>query len=78
MQLERLSLRLSTYGADIGKYTGTASFRNQYGEINLLLTSELSNRILQVCAEELVAASKETAQNMTAAILEHKTPLLAE
>ena len=80
MRLKYLNITLSTYGPNEGKYTGEAKFANQSGAIDIVLVPEVSDKILALCAEALVANAREVAQNLTAAtltqvsspVLEHK------
>jgi len=76
MKLEQLALTYCTYGVNNGKYTGAAKFENQYGSIELTLSPEMSAQILQICAEALVANSREVAANLTAAVIEQTTQAL--
>lgn len=70
MKLKTVYLSYQTYGAFQGKYTGHVEFEGLAGEMKILLPPELSSRILAVCAELLVTQAKETAQTMTATIID--------
>lgn len=64
MKLKSLSIRRPyTYGA--GKqqsYVGDIEFDDDAGEIKLILTEELSRRVLAACADEIVAATTAQAE----------------
>ena len=64
------------YGAREGEYSGNIRFTNTSGNIELKLTSELSHRILEVVAEDLIDAARETAEVLTAALEEDNVPAL--
>ena len=67
MRLERLTIYTS-YKSD--NYKGTAEFEGSYGKVELHLEQRLSEKILAVCADEIVASSKEVAEAMTATFIE--------
>lgn len=66
------SIFLSKDYGEQATYSGSVSFGASTGSIELKLSGELSRKIVAVCAEELVAAAKETAdalnESMVAAI----------
>ena len=78
LRLRSLSVRLEEWGDNKGKYTGTVSFVGQTGSMDIVLGSELSEQCLRLCGDALVAHAKETAQNMTTAVIENQTPLIGE
>jgi hypothetical protein len=49
-------------------YRGSLSFKNQYGDITLQLTADLSAKILALIGESAVQATRDIAQNLTAAV----------
>ena len=71
MELESLVLDKSQYGEQKGRVTGTIRFRGEHGSIGLTLSPEDCNAILRLCADRLVAQSKQIATDMTASIIEH-------
>ncbi len=71
MRLERLSISLETYGPNIGQYTGTVKFHNQYGDVTVALDSGMSKEVLAICAGALVANAKELATKLTASVIEN-------
>lgn len=80
MQLTSLNISFDDYGVHKGKYKGSAHFRGQYGAVEIVLTPDISDQVLKLCAEAIVANTKELAQTITAAtltqvsgnVLEHK------
>ena len=67
MRLEALEISVEpSYSDNAGKYKGRVKFSNKGGDITLNLNETLSNRILEVVAEELVLTAKEVATNLTA------------
>jgi len=51
-------------------YRGKVTFEGPQGVVQVNVGEALSQRILGVCAQELVAASRQVAENMTAEIIE--------
>lgn len=70
MQLESLRLKRSESWQDWKGYQGEAIFSGKHGKVQLQVSERLSQRILQQCAEEIAAAAREVAENMSADILE--------
>lgn len=52
-----------------GSYVGEITYEHQTGSVKLNLTPELSTKILAIVAEDLTAASKEVALNLTSAVI---------
>ena len=77
MKLKSLSLELSTYGIHEGKFTGQARFENEYGAMEVVLTPEMSNKVLELCAETLVQQASRSANLFTDAIL-NQPPALSD
>lgn len=48
------------------------------GTIDLKVTPELTAKLVAVCADELVSCARETAQAMTAEMIEHAFPRAIE
>lgn len=65
MKLKSLYIHENYYGEDIGKYTGTIKFKGNNGDITLNLTSELSNALLAVVSEQVIASVKIVAEKLT-------------
>jgi hypothetical protein len=72
MKLESLQIQLEpSYSDQAGQYTGRVTFENERkGVVKLSLSPELSNRILAVVADELVATSRMVAMELTAQCIE--------
>ncbi len=75
MKLERLGMRLATYGVNEGRFIGAAEFAGNAGKIELNLSPEQCERIFEVLADCLVNTAKESAQLLTVSILEHQKVL---
>ena len=54
-----------------GAYKCTIRYKGNSGEVQVNLTPDLTQRVMAVIAEELVAASKEIANDLTKEIIEH-------
>ena len=74
LKLESLTLNLEQYGEEKGQYKGFVRFVGQYGAMEVRLDSKLSQGCLEVCADALVVHSKQVAQSMTSAVIEHASP----
>ena len=61
-----------SYGNELNPLRGKVKFKHNNNALEIDLNEELSHAVLAVCAEQLVAASKLAAENMTADILEAK------
>ena len=70
MKLERLIISLCGYGPNAGRYEGDCHFSGQYGSVGIVLSPDVSDAILKLCADALVKNSREVAENMTAQIIE--------
>ena len=80
MILKSLLIRKSySYDAKTNAvYTGEVEFTSQHGEIKLNLTPEQVEGVLAVCAESVVAASKDVAESLTSAALSSHTALIEQ
>lgn len=67
MKLE--SLRLHR-GWGQKNLTGKAKFTNELGEIELNLNEDQCNRVLEICADSLVAVSKAAAEEMCVKVIQ--------
>ena len=67
MKLKSLHI-LKAYASD--HYHATVEFEGSHGEVKLILDERLSAKIIAVCADEIVASSKEVAEAMTANFIE--------
>jgi hypothetical protein len=70
MELESLVLTGSKSYDDWNGYRGSATFSGKLGRVQLQLSESLSEQILSVCADALVAASKQVAETLTADVIE--------
>lgn len=67
MELNTIFLTRGTVGSQVN-YTGHVSFTGEYGDTELKLTGELSNRIIAACAVEIEQAAAEVAQKMLGSV----------
>lgn len=72
------------YGAGYGKadpkkpFNATIEVHGQHGKVELVLSAELSARLIAIIADEVAAAGKATAEAMTASFLAASdTPAIA-
>lgn len=63
---------------DMEPFSGTAEFVNELGEIHLKLPPEAAERLVAVIAEELIAAARLVADEMTMKIIEGIKPTQIE
>ncbi len=71
MELEWLRIeRNPAYSARPGEYKGTLKYQGDHGTVEIPLDNALSNEVLKLAAESITRASKDIAQNLTAAVLE--------
>jgi hypothetical protein len=76
MRLEQLHVSRDAYGETKGQLRGRVEFTGSYGKVELALDEELSLRIVRICADAIVAASREVAEKMTAEVIEGSVPQL--
>ena len=69
MQLSRMSISFQDYGVNKNRYTGEAYFKNESGGVQIVLTPDVSDKILAIVAEAVVSNAKEVANELTAATL---------
>ena len=73
MKLEELHIHGNhRYSSNTG-YSGSIKFSGGRGTVELKLDDTLSRRILAICADEMVIASKRVARELTAEIIEQAT-----
>lgn len=58
-------------------YRATIKYKGSSGEVMINLTPELTKKVMHVIADELVAASKEIANDLTREIIEQNLALPA-
>ena len=68
--LKSLYLSIQEYGKEKGQLIGNAEFSNEFGEMKISIRQEHAARIVEVCAEALVATTRETANLMTSQVIE--------
>ena len=71
MKLESITIRTASSWEKFTGYVGEITFNGPLGKVQIQTGDELSRRILKECADELVAASRQVAAELTADILEH-------
>jgi hypothetical protein len=69
MQMRTLNLSLAEYGPNKGRYTGNMHFAGEYGGVEIVLSPDMSDAVLKICAEALVQNAKDVAQNLTAQLI---------
>jgi len=71
MRMIKLQVEMETYGKNKGKYEGRVFFENNFkASIQIPLNDTISRRVLDICADELVQASKSAAEIITAQVIE--------
>lgn len=70
MKLERIEIHSANKWDEFQGYRGEITFDGPLGKVQLQTGDELSRRILQECAAEIVAASQQVAHELTASIIE--------
>lgn len=74
MKLESLSISpVSSWEPNYKEdsYKGRIKYVGQHGAIEINLTPEFTKKLIAIIAEDLVVASKEVANNLTADVLNH-------
>ena len=69
MKLESLTLRAARTYERYSGYVGEITFTGPLGKVQIQTGDELSRRILEACAVEIVAAAQQVAEEMTASIV---------
>lgn len=72
MKLESINIRAASRWDKFKGYKGEITFDGPLGKVQIQIGDDLSRRILNECAEELVAASQQVAHELTADILEQE------
>ena len=76
MRLNELKIHRPLWGEHVGKVIGEVKFENAHGNITLQLTEDHCKEILQVCAVALVDSAKQSATQLTAAIIDAAAPVV--
>ena len=79
MKLKSMTIRRPYYHDVKKQYVGEVEFEGQEGEIKLILTDDLSRRVLAACADEIVAATtaqaealRNSAANAVGVLIDHQ------
>lgn len=70
MKLERLEIKVANPFEDFKGYRGEITFEGALGKVQIHVGDDLSRSILKVCADQIVAASQQVAEQLTANIIE--------
>ncbi len=71
MRLNKISIeRRQSYEKNPGQLEGEVEFGSETGVITLRLTPKHVEQIINICADSIVAVSKEVAQELTSEIIE--------
>ncbi len=70
MKLERIEIKSANEWDKFQGYRGEITFDGPKGKVQIQTGDELSRRILQECANEIVAAAQQVAHELTASIIE--------
>jgi hypothetical protein len=69
------SLHVSQNYIDKKQYLCRVEFEGSHGEVRLNLDEAVSRKILEVCAELVAEAGRQTAEHMVAAVIEAVNPI---
>ena len=72
MRLENLSVRRERFGVYADQLRGTVKFSSEASTVEIVLGEELSQRIVQLCAEAIVEASHNVASLLVSDVIEDK------
>lgn len=64
MELQSMTLRKCSSWDKTTGYTGDVTFSGDLGEVKLRVDDNISRRILEVCKDELIAATQLVAEKM--------------
>ncbi len=78
MILDKLEIEMERWGANKGKYTGTAKFSGEAGEVTLNLNEHHIEEIFRTCADSIIETSKAAARHLACAVIEHKKTIEAK
>lgn len=70
MKLERIDIKTAESWQDWKGYRGEVTFSGKQGKVQIQMGDELSRKVLAVCSEQLVDASRQVAEQMTAQLIE--------
>lgn len=69
MKLTKLYLNRINYGPESGSFKGTIEFDGERGKVEVNLDHSLSNALLAVIADQLVATAKTAAERLLVEIV---------
>ena len=72
MKLEKIYLS-RRWSSSSNEFSGKVGFKGDLGEIELNLSSEQCEKVIAICAEQLVKTSKALAEEMTAKCIDVQT-----
>jgi hypothetical protein len=78
MILQKLEIELERWGANKGKYTGSARFSGDAGDVTLNLNHDHIEEIFRTCADSIIETSKAAARHLTHAVIEHQKTVEAK
>lgn len=70
MKLERIDIKAAESWQDFKGYRGEVTFSGKCGKVQIQMGDDLSRKVLAVCSGQLVEASKQVAEQMTAQLIE--------
>lgn len=77
MKVEYIRIEeIPSYRPNAGAYEGQIKYRGEHGTIQIQLDAQLSHEVLKLVAESLTRATKELANDLTAAVFEQTSPAL--
>ena len=79
MELQYINIRRNeSYEARPGQFKGTLQFKGKHGQVEIPLDETLSAEVLKLCSASLTRATKDLANNLTAAVFEQASDNLLE
>jgi len=70
MKVTRIDIDTKTYGENKGKLMGYVHFASEYGQVEIVINPDAAQRILELCAESIIAETAKVAQAMVVPVLE--------
>ena len=70
MRFESLKIERGSYGSDAGKIIGRAGFRSKNASVDIKLNETHCQKIMDMCAEALLASAHDMAEVMKNDIIE--------
>ena len=69
LQLKQLMVMRSEYGSNKGQLSGTVSFQGPHGKVELPLDEQMSQDVINICADAIVRSAQEVATELTADVI---------